>query len=333
MDMNVYNIKAAVMPVFPSCRTFPLFLCALLLPLYAAAQPAYPVKPIRIVLGSTPGASPDILARMITTKMSENWQQTVVIDNKVGAGGLIAANLVAKATPDGYTLLATSPAIAIRAALASNPDDVLKDFSAVTEIGFSNTALLAGPASGAKSIREIIAFANANPGKVFFASGGALTADHINGERFRIAAGIKVQHVAFKGQSEALIEVVAGRMLYTSASLTSSMPFIKNGTLRVLAVAQRTPLLPDVPSMEESLKGWGRNGSQALLAPKGTPLAIRQKISREVARITSLPEIKEKLDAVSFGITANSPEQHEKNLRADVAAFSRVLKESGLKTN
>lgn len=330
--MGVYN-KVIVASFFISRTSRLFFLAAALLPLGVFAQPAYPVKPIRIVLGSTPGASPDILSRMIANKMGENWQQAVVIDNKVGAGGLIAANLVAKAMPDGYTLLATSPAIAIRAALAPNPDDVLKDFSTVTEIGFSNTALLVGPASSAKSIKELIAFANANPGKVFFASGGALTADHINGERFRIAAGVKVQHVAFKGQSEALIEVVSGRMLYTSASLTSSMAFIKNGTLRVLAVAQRTPLLPEVPSMEESLKGWGRNGSQSLMAPRGTPLAIRQKISREVARIVNLADIKERLEAVSFGIVANTPDQHEKNLRADVAAFSKALKEAGLKTN
>lgn len=310
-----------------------VLLSAGLLPLQSLAQQNFPVRPIRVVLGSTPGSSPDVLARLITTKMSENWQQTVVIDNKVGAGGLIAANVVAKAAPDGYTLLATSPAIAIRAALAPNPEDVLKDFSAVAEIGFSNTALLVGPATGAKTVKELIAYANANPGKFFFASGGALTADHINGERFRIAAGIKAQHVGFKGQSEAMIEVVSGRIHYTSASLTSAMPFIKNGTLKALAVAQRTSLLPDVPAMEEALKGWSRTGSQALLAPRGTPLPIRQKISKEVARILTLPDVKEKLDAVSFGIAPSLPEQHEKNLRADVATFVKVLKESGLRQN
>jgi tripartite-type tricarboxylate transporter receptor subunit TctC len=300
----------------------------------AMAQQEYPVKPIRIVLGSSPGATPDILARMIGNKMSENWRQPVVIENRVGASGMIAASLVAKSTPDGYTLLATAPSFAIRAALVPNlPFDTLKDFAGVAEIGASNTALFVGQAIGVKSIKELIALAQSQPGKVLFASGGAGTADHINGERFRLAAGIKVQHVGFKGQTEALIEVITGRIHYTAASLTSAMPFVKDGKLLVLAVAQRTPLFPDVPAMGEAVKGWGRNGSQSIMAPGGTPLAIRQKISKEIARIVRLPDISSRLESVSFNIAPTTPEETERNLRADIAAFTKVVKDAGLRPN
>lgn len=300
----------------------------------AMAQQEYPARPIRIVLGSSPGATPDILARMIGTKMSENWRQPVVVENRVGASGMIAANLVAKATPDGYTLLATAPSFAIRAALVPNlPFDPLKDFAGVAEIGSSNTALFVGQAIGVKSIKELIALAHSQPGKMLFSSGGAGTADHINGERFRLAAGIKVQHVGFKGQTEALIEVITGRIHYTVASLTSAMPFVKDGKLLVLAVAHRTSLFPDVPAMGEAVKGWGRNGSQSIMAPGGTPLAIRQKISREIARIVRLPDISGRLESVSFNIAPSTPEEAERSLRADIAAFAKVVKDAGLRPN
>lgn len=298
----------------------------------ASAQQKFPTKPIRIVIGSTPGATPDILARMIGAKMSDGWGQPVVIENRPGAGGVIGANVVAKSSPDGYTLLLTSPAFAIRAALNPNlPFEPLRDFSGVAEIGFSNTALLVGMMHSVKSVKDLIALAQTQPGKVLFSSPGAGSADHMNGERFRLAAGIKVQHVGFKGQSESLIEVIAGRVHYSCASLTSGLPFIKDGKILALALAQRTSVLPGVPSMAEALPGWGRNGSQAILAPAGTPLAIRQQISKEVARVLSLPDIKERLQAVSFNIAPSTPEEHDRNLRADIVVFTKIVNDAGLR--
>lgn len=298
------------------------------------AEPKFPAKPMRFVLGSSPGATADILARMIGAKMSENWGQPVVFETRTGASGMLAANVVAKAAPDGYTLLLTSPSFAIRAALVPNqPFDSLKDFSGVAEIGTSNTVLLVAPAKGVKAAKELIALAKVQPGRILFSSGGAGTADHMNSERFNHAAGIKTQHVGFKGQSEALIEVVAGRVHYTVASLTSSMTFVKDGRLLALAVAYKTPQLPAVPEMSEAVTGWSRNGTHAIYAPARTPLAIRQQVSREVARILNLPDIREKLDAVSFSIAPTSPEEHERNLRNDIAVFAKVGRESGLKPN
>jgi tripartite-type tricarboxylate transporter receptor subunit TctC len=241
---------------------------------------------------------------------------------------------VAKAAPDGYTIHIVSPGFAIRAALFPDlPYDSLKDFTTLGELGFSNSVVVAAPTLGAKSVKEFIAYANANPGKVFFGSAGAGTATHMGGERFRLAAGIKAQHVGFKGQSEFQIEIVAGRIQFGSTGLTAALGLIKDGKLQPLAVAQRTALLPDTLSYAESIPGWTRDGTQALLAPAGTPLAIRQQINKDLARALELPDIKERLNSVAFQITHTTVNAHERNLRADIATFSKVVKEAGLRPN
>lgn len=299
-----------------------------------AAQQKFPSKPIRLVVAFTPGGTTDILARMITPGMSETWGQPVVIENRPGAGGTLAAAIVARATPDGYTLLATSGAFAINAVLNSNSQyDPLKDFAPVAELGYSTTVLVVTPSLGVKTVKEFIAFANGKPVKLFFGSTGAGSATHLNAERFKLAAGIKAQHVGFKGQSEFLIEIVAGRIHFGSSGLTVSLPFIRDGRLVALVVAtpQRSPALPEVPAAPEVLPGWGRDGSQAWLAPAGTPRAIRQQISKEMARLLALPEIRERLQNMGFHIAPTTPEEHDKNLRADLEVFSRIVREVGLK--
>lgn len=311
-----------------------LGLCVAALGTSAAAQQKYPTKPIRFVVSTTPGSTPDILARLIGPKLTDAWGQPVVIENRPGASGVIAATLVAKAAPDGYTLHIVSPAFAIRAAMFPDlPYDSFKDFTTAGEIGFSNSVIVAAPSLGVKTVKELIAYAHANPGKIFFGSAGAGTATHMGGERFRMAAGIKAQHVGFKGQSEFQLEIVAGRIQFGSTGLTAALGLIKDGRLQPLAVAQRTALLPDVPSFAESLPGWGRDGAQGLLLPAGTPLAIRHQINKELARALELPDVKQRLDAVSFNVAYSTPEQHEKNLRNDVAVFTRIAKEAGLRPN
>ena len=236
--------------------------------------------------------------------------------------------------PDGYTLLATSPAFAIAAALNPGlPYDPLKDFAGVSEIGYSTTALVVTPSLGVKTVKELIALAHAKPGFLLFGSAGAGSATHIGAERFRSAAGIKAQHVGFKGQPEFLIEIVAGRIHFGSAGLGPALPFLKDGRLVAIAVAtpQRSQLLPDVPAAPEVLPGWGGDGSHAWLAPAATPLAIRAQIGREMARALAHAEVKERLINIGFQIAPTTPEEHEKNLRSDIAAFSRIVKESGLR--
>jgi tripartite-type tricarboxylate transporter receptor subunit TctC len=295
-----------------------------------SAQQSFPSKPIRIVVGVTPGGTADIIARLMGVKITDNWGQPMVIENRLPV--VVANTIVAKATPDGYTLLLASPAIAIRAALFTNlPYDTLKDFAGVTEVGSSNTVVVTTPGTGVKSIKDLAAYANARPGKVFFATPAAGGADHMNVERFRLAAGIKAQHVAFKGPVESLIEVAAGRSLFTATGLTAAMPLIKDGKL--VALVQRVPGLPGVPLAADVVPEWTRIGAQAMLAPAGTPLAIRQKLSKEIARVLNLPDIRERLNAAAFHVTTSTPEEHEHNLRADIAAFAKVIKEIGLKPN
>ena len=304
-------------------------------PSLAQAQQKFPTKPIRLVVATTPGSTPDILARLIGAKMGESWGQPVVIENRPGALGALGATLVTRATPDGHTLMLVSPAFAIRAALVPQelPYDSLKDFAGVSEIGHSTGVVIAAPSLGVRSVKEFIAFAQAQPGKIFFGSAGAGSATHLAAERFRVLAGIKAQHVAFKGQAEFQLEIAAGRIHFGSTGLTAALPFIQSGKLVPLVVnmQQRTPLLPDVPAMVEVFPGYVRVGAQSILAPAGTPRPIRQQISREVARILGLPDIRERLHAVGFHIEPSTPEEHDRNLRNDIAMFSKIVVDAGLK--
>jgi tripartite-type tricarboxylate transporter receptor subunit TctC len=300
----------------------------------AQAQPKFPVKPIRLVVAFTPAGTTDILARIITPGMSETFGQPIVIENRPGAGGALAAAIVAKAAPDGYTLLATSAALAINAVLTSNAGyDPVKDFAPIGELGYSTTVLVVSPSLGVKTVKEFIALANGKPIRLLFGSTGAGSSTHLSAERFKLAAGIKAQHVGFKGQAEFLLEIVAGRIHFGSSGLTASMPFIKDGKLvpLVVATSQRSPLLPDVPAASEVLPGWGRDGSQAWLAPARTPRAVRQQISKELTRVLTLPEIRDRLQSIGFQAAPTTPDEHEKNLRADIEVFSRIVKEVGLK--
>ena len=298
------------------------------------AQQKFPTKPIRLVVAFTPGGTTDILVRMVAPGMSETFGQPLVIENRPGAGGVLAASIVAKAPPDGYTLLATSAAIAISAVLSGNAQyNPLKDFAPVAELGYSTTVLVVTPSLGVRTVKELAALANTKPIKLLFGSVGAGSSTHLSGERFRLAAGFKAQHIGFKGQSEFLIEIIAGRIHFGSSGLIVSLPFIKEGKLVALAVAtpQRSPVLPDVPAAPEVVPGWGRDGSQAWLAPAGTPRAIRQQISKELGRLLVLPEIRERLQNMGFNVAPTTPEEHEKNLRADVEVFTRLVAEVGLK--
>jgi tripartite-type tricarboxylate transporter receptor subunit TctC len=282
----------------------------------------------------TPGGTSDVLARMIGTKLTDAWGQPVVIENRTGAGGTIGTGIVAKATPDGYTLLISSAAFAISAAIRQNlPYDAVKDFAGITRLGFSTTALIVPPALGVKSTKELIALAQAKPGELIFSSAGVGSSTHMNGERFRLAAGIKVKHVGFKGAADAQLEVIAGRVHYAIVGLASSLPFIRDGRLVALAVGtpERSPLLPDVPTIAETLSGYARDGSHSLLAPAGTPRPILQQINRDVIRVLALPEVKQRLEGIDFVAATTTPEEHERVLRADIQTFSGVVTLAGMR--
>ncbi|HZM47814.1 MAG TPA: tripartite tricarboxylate transporter substrate binding protein [Burkholderiales bacterium] len=317
-------------------RLFPVVAAFVLAATSAVAQPQqkFPTKPIRIVVPFSPGGGTDTVARIIAQKMGESWGQTMVIENRTGAGGTIGTALVAKATPDGHTLLVSSSAFAINAALQpALPYDPLKDFAGVTRIGYSKSTLVVTPTLGVKTLKDFIELARARPGKIFFSSGGSGSSTHLNAERFRLAAGIKPVHVAFKGSADATLEVVAGRCHYVISGLISTLPFIRDGRLVALAVVtpERSSILPDVPTVAETLPGYKRDGSHVMLAPAGTPRPILERISNEVRRIFDLPEVKERLANFDYLLVPSTPAEMDKILRADIATFSEVVIAAGLR--
>jgi len=295
----------------------------------------FPARPIRIVASTTPGSQPDGIARMIGQKMSENWGRPVIMENRAGAGGVLAAGTVAKATPDGHTLLYALPNFAISTVLqASVPYDALKDFTCITQIGFSTNVLVVTPALGVKSVKELIAAAKAQPGKIIFASSATGSASHLSGARFNLLAGIKVVQVAFKGGPDATIEVLAGRAQYHIGTMAVVLPFIREGKLVALAVLtpQRSPVLPDVPTLGDTLPEFKRpETSHALLAPAGTPRAIVNQINKEIARIFELPDVKERIHAISFVLSPGTPEECASTLRSEIETLTKVVADAGLR--
>ncbi|HKA45601.1 MAG TPA: tripartite tricarboxylate transporter substrate-binding protein [Burkholderiales bacterium] len=300
----------------------------------AQAPSKYPTKPVRIVVPFSAGSATDITARMIGPKLSDIWRQPVVIENRTGAGGTMAAAMVAKAMPDGHTLLLTSSAFAISAVLNDNlPYDALKDFRGVAQIGATTGFLAVSPALGVKSVKELIALAHERQGKLLFGSAGAGSGIHMTAERFRMVAGFKAVHVGFKGQPEMLIEILAGRIQYGFPSLSTSLQFIRDGRLLALAVVtpKRSPLLPDVPAMVEALPGFERDAGHALLAPAATPRHILNQISKDVAAVLVLPDVKQQMLATGFDPAPTTPEEYDRILRSLIDTFSKVVRAAGLR--
>lgn len=299
------------------------------------AQQNFPSKPIRMVISTTAGSQPDSIARMLGQKMSESWGRPVVVDNRPGAGGVLAASTVATAAPDGHTLLYALPNFAISSVLQPNlPYDPSKDFAGIIQIGFSTNVLVASPALGVKSVKDLIALAQAQPGKLIFTSSPTGSAAHLTGARFNLIAGIKVVHVAFRGGPEATIEVLGGRASYHIGTMGVTLPFIKDGKLQALAVTspQRAPVLPDVPALAETLSEFKRpETSHALLAPAGTPRPVLNQINKEIARILDLPDVKERLQGIAYVRAPGTPEECNKILRAQIETLSRLVSDAGLR--
>jgi tripartite-type tricarboxylate transporter receptor subunit TctC len=300
----------------------------------ADAANGYPSRTIRLAIGSPAGSQTDILARMVGQKLGESWGRPVVIDNRTGAGGALAADTVAKAAADGHSLLFANASFAISAALQpSLPYDTLGDFAGVTQLGFSTGVLVVAPSLGVRSVKDLIALAKAQPGKIIYGTGGAGQASHLNAEKFRLAAGIKVVNVAFKAGAEALVETLGGRTHCTFSGLGPALPFIKDGKLLALAVTtpQRSPSLPDVPAMTEVLRDFGYEGSYGLLAPAKTPRRVLDKLSKEVGRILSMPDTRERMLGMSFAPSASTPDEYQRELRDQIAVLSKLVRDAGLR--
>jgi tripartite-type tricarboxylate transporter receptor subunit TctC len=318
----------------PLCSIFPaVAVVATLVAFPAAAQTKFPSKPIRMIVGFSPGSATDITARTIAPKLAELWGQTVVVDNRSGGGSTVANATVAKATPDGHTLLVVSSAFAITAVLQRNlPYDALRDFSGVTQIGTPTGVLAVTPALGVKSLKELIAYAQQRPGRLFYGSAGTGSGLHMTTERFNMLAGINVTHVPFRGQPEILVDLLGGRIHYAIPSLGPALPFLKEGRLLPLAVVnpKRSPLLPNVPAVVEMLPDYERDAAHALIAPSRTPRHILSQISRDVARVLDLPDVKERFQAIGFDVGPTSPEEYDEIIRRQMEIFTRVARSAGL---
>ena len=302
----------------------------------AAAQP-YPGRALRFVVGFTPGGGVDINARLLAAKMSELLGQPVVVENKPGAGTNIANELVAKSPADGYTLLFTSPAVAINMSLYRNPPyDALRDFAGVS-IFSESTNLLVVPASlAASSVKELIALAKERPGSLNYSSAGQGTTQHLAGELFKLRTGTDIVHVPYKGSAPSLTALIAGEVQLSFVNPVAVGPHVKSGRLRALAVAgaKRSALLPEVPTMKEAgVVGVEVPLWYGLLAPKATPRDIVRTLASAVAKAAQSEELRKKLAQDGAEPVGNTPEEFDRQLRAEVTRWAEVVKVSGAKAD
>ena len=304
------------------------------LPQLALAQ-EYPTKTIRIIAPFSPGATSDVLGRAIGQKLATAWNVTVVNENKPGGGGVVGAEIVAKAPPDGHTLLAAAAAISVIPALLPKlPFELYKDLVPITLIGTVPFMMLVHPSVTANTVQEFIAYARANPGKMNFGSGGNGTIPHMGGELMKLRAGLDMTHVPFKGGADSLTALLGGQIQMTIDGGPHVIGHIRSGALRLLGVAtlQRLPEFPNTPTIAESgLPGFESNAWQSLWVTGGTPPATIRKISAEVMAILRSPDIVERLKAMGVTPIGGTPAEAETFIRAETAKWAAVIKASGAK--
>ncbi len=300
-----------------------------------AAQPAlaqdYPHKPIRMITPYPPGGPTDVLARTVSQKLAERLGQPVVIDNRPGASGMIGADLVAKAAPDGYTLLANASIHVINPSLYKNPPyDAIRDFAPVSLIAEVPLVLVVSADLGVKTVRELIARAKTSP--LNFASSGNGSAPHLAGEAFKIATGVSMQHIPYKGSGPAITDLIGGQVNLMFDSLPSSMPHIKSGRIIAIAVTtkKRSGALPEVPTVAESgVPGFDVSTWYGIWAPAATPPAIVRKVSAEVAAVVRLPDVRTRLAELGAEPVGNTPEEFTAYNRSELAKWAKIVKDSG----
>lgn len=298
--------------------------------------PAYPVKPIRMVIALAPGGGVDTSGRLLGQRFSEAWGQQVVAENRPGAGGTIATELVARAAPDGYTLLMQSMSHAITPALYKLPYDNIRDFAPVSLFVQSPSVLAVHPSLPVKSVKEFIAFAKARPNQIFFSSSGSGSGQHLAMELLNRMAGLKLVHVPYKGTAPSILDLVAGRVSVTSASAISTMPHVRAGKLRALAVssAKRSPSVPELPTVSEAgVPGFAVDQWYALFAPAGTPKEVVAKLYGEVAKTVANPAVKEKLLAMGLDPVGMPPDEFTAYVKSETEKWGKLVREAGIKAN
>ena len=301
----------------------------------ALAQDNYPSRPIRIIVPSAPGGSSDIGARLIAQRLSERWGRPVVVENRAGASTIIGSEIVARAPPDGYTMLMAPGAFATNpSAYKKMPFDALRDFAPITQTLLVPNLIVVHPSLPVYSVKDLIALAKARPGEILYGSAGHGTQPHLTMELFLMMAGIRMNHVPYKGGAPGITDLVGGQIaVMTTSSLSLLIPQVRAGRLRALGVtsATRNPALPDVPTViEAGLPGYESVQWSGLLAPAGTPREIISKLHKETVAILRTPEARERLRSDGSEVVAGTPEEFAAFIQAEIVKWAKVVKAAGI---
>ena len=310
--------------------------------LLAFASPAlaqdYPRKPVRVVAPFAPGGATDLLARLVGQKLSERWSQSVIIDNRTGAGGHIGAEVAARSPPDGYTLLVAGAPHAIGMSLYKKLNyDLAKDLAPISNLATYPSAIVVHPSLPVKSVKDLMALARAKPGQLNFGSAGSGSPNHLAIELFKTMAKVSMVHVPYKGGSGQMVgDLIAGQVQLASIGLPPAMPYVKTGRLRVIAVtgAKRSPLLPDAPTVAESgLPGFDVTSWYGMFGPAALPKDLVAKVNADIAAALATPDMKERLASSGADPAPTTPEDLGKLVRAEVAKWAKVVADSGAKVD
>ena len=323
---------------FPTAAA--ILLCA---PAVAAAQgnPSgslqYPIKPVRFVVPTAAAGPSDLLARTLAQRLNPGWGQSIVVDNRGGAGGVIGTDIVAKAAPDGHTLLLASASATINVSLyAKLPYNFATDFAPITQIGFTPFVLVTNPSVPARSVQELVALAKAKPGALTYGSAGTGVVSHLAGAIFQSMSGTDVVHVPYKGQAPATADLIAGQIAFMFNNPVTALPQVKAGKLRALAVssAQRFPALPEVPTVAESgLPGFDVTIWFGVVTTAGTPRAIVERVNADMVRVLRTPEVRERLEQQGLEIIAGTVDEFALVIKADIAKWAKAVKQSGARAD
>ena len=295
----------------------------------------YPVRAVRFLVPNPPGGGTDLVARIVAQKVSEKWGVNLVVDNRAGAGGIIAVEVAAKSAPDGYTLLMAHFPLAITVNIAKVTFDPIRDFAPVTLLATTQNVLAVNPSVSAKSVKEFIALAKSKPGELRYASGGNGTSMHVSAELFNLMSGVSMTQVPYKGAGPALVDLMSGQVQASFVSVPAAAPHIKSGRIRALAVtgARRSPLVPDLPTLSEAgLKGYGSEQWYGVLAPRHTARAVVERLNKDFAWTLGQPDTRSRLQESGFEIAANTTEEwFGRFLKSEIAKWAGVIKKAGIK--
>ena len=298
----------------------------------SATAQTYPARPIRWVAPFPPGSTTDIVARIVAEKLTEVFGQQVTLDNRPGAGGNIAAEIVVKAPADGYTLLTGFPGLAINPSLYAKMNyDPLKDLAPVILISAAPLLMVVHPALPATTVRDVIALAKRHPGELLFPSAGNGTSSHLGGELFKSAAGIDIQHVPYKGSMQGMVDLISGRMQLMVNPLPEMIPFVESGKLRAIAVTglQRSAVMPNLPTVAETLPGFDVTTWNGLMAPAATPKEIVARLNTEVVKLLKAPATAKRMQELGLDTIASTPGEFADHLRRETEKWAKVVKAAG----